>query len=398
MFFSGLNTVNNQVCGVSNCRSFITAVIVCIVALFGVSGCSSGLFEKTRVTSEPANVAVTRQAPEQRAPVTTLEVREMQHASAPEAPKTERMVAEEEVTLPEFQVSLVSAAKKSAAAKTATLPATDKKAPTPATRARARYNLKSVIAMDYTHRVILYEQDADQQIPPASLTKVLSMYVIMDAIKSGRVGLNDVVTVSQSAADTGGSHMGLKAGEKVTLHDLLMGMAVASGNDATAAAAQYVGGSEANFVAMMNRKAKALGMTKSVFKNVHGLPAPGQMTTARDMLTMTRKYVAAYPGVLDEYHSKTTIPNRVGYTRNSNPLLGHDGVDGLKTGYVRASGFNLITTVKRGDTRIIMVMLGAKNKNIRQEIAEELLETVCRPAPELAMQGALPPSAKKVHF
>lgn len=237
-----------------------------------------------------------------------------------------------------------------------------------------QYAVKAAITLDVTRRKVLYEQNADSRIPPASLTKILAMFVIMDRVKNRRTSLNEQVTVSAKAAGTGGSHMGLTPGEKLPLQDLLRGMAVASGNDAAVAAAQHVAGNEAAFVRLMNHKAKQLGMRSSLFKNVHGLPAKGQQTTARDMLTMTTKYLAAHPETLTLFHKHRYLACR-GNTPNTNPLLGMDGVDGLKTGYVNASGYNLITTAQRGGTRLVNVLLGAPTKDIRLHTATELVET-----------------------
>lgn len=236
------------------------------------------------------------------------------------------------------------------------------------------YDVKATITLDLTRRRVLHEQNADFPIPPASLTKVLTMFIIMDRVKSRKSSLNEQVTVSFKAAATGGSHMGLHPGEKLPLQELLKGMAVASGNDAAVAVAQHVAGNEAAFVRQMNAKAKQLGMRNSVFKNVHGLPAKGQQTTARDMLTMTTKYLDAHPETLALFHTQRYLSYR-GYTPNTNPLLGMDGVDGLKTGYVGASGYNLITTARRGNTRLVNVLLGAPSKSVRLHEATKLVET-----------------------
>ena len=237
-----------------------------------------------------------------------------------------------------------------------------------------QYDVKATITLDLTRRKVLHEQNADSPIPPASLTKVLTMFVVMDQVKSRKTSLNEQVTVSYKAAATGGSHMGLLPGEKVPMQDLLKGMAVASGNDAAVAVAQHVAGNEAAFVRLMNAKAKQIGMRNTVFKNVHGLPAKGQQTTARDMLTMTTKYLDAHPETLALFHTQRYLSYR-GHTPNTNPLLGMDGVDGLKTGYVGASGYNLITTARRGNTRLVNVLLGAPSKSVRLHEATKLVET-----------------------
>ncbi|MDR2669068.1 MAG: D-alanyl-D-alanine carboxypeptidase [Desulfovibrio sp.] len=233
--------------------------------------------------------------------------------------------------------------------------------------------VKAYITMDLTHKTVVNAYNADRPIAPASLTKVLTMFVILDQVKAGKLSLDGMVRISRKAADTGGSTINLHAGQRVRLSDLLRGMAVASGNDAAVAAAQHAAGSEQSFVRLMNRKAKALGMTRSVFKNVHGLPAQGQQSTARDLLVMTRSYLAAHPGALGLFHSRPYLDLQ-SLRPNTHPLLGHvEGVDGLKTGYVASSGYNLITTARYRNTRLVSVVLGAPSKEVRLQEAGRLL-------------------------
>jgi len=233
---------------------------------------------------------------------------------------------------------------------------------------------KSAILMELGSGRILFDQNADQPIPPASLTKVMSMFVIFDAVKQGKVRLSDQVTVSQTAAGTGGSRMNLKKSEQVSLDTILTGMAVSSGNDASMAAAEHVSGDVKSFVAAMNAKAASLGMHHTVFVNPTGLPAKGHISTARDMLTMARAYLKAYPDAL-EYHSQKTLVHNKVRTRNHNPLLEScPGADGLKSGWVCASGYNLITTAKRDGTRLVGVILGAATPGMRARENLRLME------------------------
>lgn len=232
----------------------------------------------------------------------------------------------------------------------------------------------SAIMIDQASRRVLYEQNADADIPPASLTKVISMYVALDHVRAGKVSLADKVTISSRAARTGGSRMFLKKGETVTLDELLTGMAVSSGNDASVAVAEHVAGSTERFVQLMNAKARALGMTNTQFRNVNGLPAAGQKTSARDMAKLATSYLATHPQAL-RYHSMRFIRHNKVITTNKNPMLGNcEGADGLKTGWVCASGYNLISTVKRGNTRIVAVVLGAQNSQIRGQEMNRLVE------------------------
>lgn len=234
--------------------------------------------------------------------------------------------------------------------------------------------LRSAILLDASDGQVLYEQDADLPIPPASVTKILTLYLIFDALKQGRVHLTDQVPVSKLAANTGGSRMGLRAGKEVPLEEIIKGIAVVSGNDAAVAAAEYLCGNVENFVWKMNIKAKELGMTNSEFMTPNGLPAKGQVTTARDLAKLSRSYLQHYPEALN-IHSLTSYTYGNATHHNANRLLGVcPGVDGIKTGFVCASGFNLAATAKRGDSRLIAVVLGARSPWIRTIETERLLE------------------------
>ena len=235
----------------------------------------------------------------------------------------------------------------------------------PAIPPQSSLGVCSAILYDLDRDAILFEQNADQRIPPASLTKVMSMFLAMDQINSGLASIDNTTTISRNAARTGGSRMGLNENEQVTLDQLLTGMAVSSGNDASTAMAEYVGGSVPAFINMMNAKARDLGMRDSYFVNPHGLPAKGQYTTARDMLTLARAYLHAYPDAL-RFHNTHVLNYRGRVTWNKNPLLGqYPGADGLKTGWINASGYNLIFTALKGDKRLLAVIMGAPDSQIR---------------------------------
>ncbi len=235
---------------------------------------------------------------------------------------------------------------------------------------------KSVIAMDLGTGRILYEQNADQQIPPASLTKVLTLYLTFEALQEHRLSLTDTVLVSPEATQAGGSRMNIRSGERVIVRELVKSIAVASGNDACWAMAQHLSGGEDvhPFVNAMNAKARELGMTDTVFKNPNGMPADGQLTTARDMLKLSASYLRRFPQSLT-FHSMTTYVHNNHNHHNANRLLNtYEGVDGLKTGYVRASGYNNVVTAKRGDTRIVAVVLGARSAGARAVASQKLLD------------------------
>lgn len=232
----------------------------------------------------------------------------------------------------------------------------------------------SAIVYDLENDAILFEQNADERIPPASLTKVMSMFIALDYIKAGHAAKSDMIRISPLAAGESGSRMGLKPNESVSFEKLLFGMAVSSGNDASFAVAEHVGGSAEAFVKMMNARAKQLGMSGSNFANPHGLPAAGQYTTARDMAALARAYLLAHPDAM-EFHNTRTLTHG-GYTSwNKNPLLGqYPGANGLKTGWIRASGYNLIFTAQRGKQRLLAVIMGAPDVYLRSAEACRLLD------------------------
>lgn len=234
---------------------------------------------------------------------------------------------------------------------------------------------KASLLMDMKTGRVLFAQEPDLPIAPASLTKVVTLYLINEYIQQGKLQPETVIPVTYDASHAGGSSMHLRTGENVVLSDLIKGIAIVSANDGCVAVAQYLGhGDVSPFVAAMNEKARSLGMTNTHFFNPNGLPADGQVTTARDMAQLAREYLTRFPELLN-IHSMTefTWKNRIRH--NSNTLLGRvEGVDGLKTGFVCSSGFNIITTAKRGDTRLVAVVLGARTRGIRQREATRLLE------------------------
>ncbi|MBU1184446.1 MAG: D-alanyl-D-alanine carboxypeptidase [Proteobacteria bacterium] len=237
-----------------------------------------------------------------------------------------------------------------------------------------RLNVHSAILMDMRTGRILVAQNANAPIQPASITKVLTLYLADEAIRDGRVQPGDQVKISRKAVRTGGSKMFIEAGSEIPLEELLKGMAVVSANDASVAVAEYIGGDVERFVARMNRKARQLGMTRSFFKNPNGLPARGQVTTARDMLILASDYLRRFPESLD-LHSQQYYTYRDITQRNRNSLLRHyPNADGLKTGWVRKAGYHIVATAKRGETRLIAVVMGAKTPAIRARETERLLD------------------------
>ncbi len=235
-------------------------------------------------------------------------------------------------------------------------------------------NAKSAVLLEVNNGRELWEQNPDAPIPPASITKIISLYILFEAIETGRIHPADMVEVSMRAANTGGSRMGLKVGTRVPLEEVMKGMAVGSGNDACVAAAEHLSGSVEAFVEEMNQKAKSLGMTNTTFINPNGLPAKGQFTTARDIAKLSLAYLKRFPNAL-ELHSMKYYTYDKNVLRNRNKLLWScPGADGIKTGFVCASGYNLSATVKRGNTRLLAVVLGAPNPGARIHETARILE------------------------
>jgi D-alanyl-D-alanine carboxypeptidase len=235
--------------------------------------------------------------------------------------------------------------------------------------------IQSAILMNMTDGKILYEQNADKPLQPASLTKVLSLFLTYEAMGQGKVSWSDPVVVSQTARQAGGSRMYIEAGETVPLEVLIKGMTVISANDASVAVAEHVAGNVDRFVERMNHKAGELGMSHSSFRNPNGMPAEGQFTTARDMLTLANAYLRRFPGSL-ALHSMRFYSYKNISQHNCNALLKkYPDVDGLKSGFVRAAGYHLIVTARRGNTRLIAVVMGARNPEIRVRESRRLLDT-----------------------
>jgi D-alanyl-D-alanine carboxypeptidase (penicillin-binding protein 5/6) len=251
-----------------------------------------------------------------------------------------------------------------------------------------RINARSAILVEVSTGTVIFEQDADESIEPASFTKIATLYLIFEALRQGRIHLNDEVPISAAAWRTGGSKMFVGIGTRIPLEEIIKGIAVVSGNDACVAAAEHLSGSVDTFVDAMNRKAKELGMTRTRFLTPDGLPADGQITTARDMATLDMSYLRTFPEALN-FHSikEYTYNNIVQYNRNR--LLFKDStIDGLKTGYIAASGYHLSATSKRDGMRLIAVVMGAQSPPIREREALKLLNygfrnfTLVQPFPE----------------
>ena len=234
-------------------------------------------------------------------------------------------------------------------------------------------NAKSAALFDFNSGQFLLEMNADEKIEPASFTKVMTLYLAHDGLKNGAITLKDPVTISERAWSMGGSQMFLKVGEQEPLEKILKGIAVVSANDACVAVAEHLSGKVEVFVDEMNRKAQQLGLTHTTFVNPHGLPADGQFTSAHDMALLAYHYIKDYPQV-PTLHSMQEFTYKNITQRNRNGLLKMNvGVDGLKTGYIKTSGYHLLATAQREGRRLIAVVMGAENHKIRETEALHLL-------------------------
>jgi D-alanyl-D-alanine carboxypeptidase (penicillin-binding protein 5/6) len=233
---------------------------------------------------------------------------------------------------------------------------------------------QSAVLMDGLTGQVLYEQNPGLRIPPASFVKVMTLYLIYDAIRAGQIKTDDMVTVSEKAWRMQGSKMFIKVGERVKVEDLMKGVAIASGNDACIALAEHLSGSEEAFVSKMNEKAKLLGLKDSQFKNSHGMPGEDQYTTAMDMAILSKRYIEDHPEAL-VLHSTVEFEYNGIRQGNRNTLLQKNiGVDGLKTGHVEESGYHLAATAKRENQRMIAVVMGCNKVRKRAPEAQKLLE------------------------
>lgn len=237
-----------------------------------------------------------------------------------------------------------------------------------------QYDAQSAVLMDALTGKVLYEQNPNLRIAPASFVKVMTLYLIFDALRDGRLKMEEMVTVSEKAWRMEGSKMFIKVGERVKVEDLIKGVAVASGNDACVALAEYLSGSEEVFVSKMNEKAKEIGLKDTQFRNAHGLPAEGQYTTAMDMALLANRYIEDHPEAL-AFHSTVEFEYNGIRQGNRNTLLQKNiGVDGLKTGHVEESGYHLVATAKRDGQRLIAVVMGCDKVSKRAPETQRLLE------------------------
>lgn len=243
----------------------------------------------------------------------------------------------------------------------------------------------AAMVMDARTGEVLHSRNADTRLHPASLTKMMTLYVAFEAVRLGEIGLDTKVRISKKAAAEPPSKLGLRAGQKIALRYLIRASAVRSANDAATAIGEAISGSEAAFARRMNRTAKALGMNRTTFKNAHGLTEAGHLSTARDMTIMGRHLFYDYPQYYNIFSRRST-DTTMGTVANTNRrvLNAYRGADGIKTGYTRAAGFNLVSSAQRGQERIIATVFGGRSGATRNKRIMELLDMGFQRAPSHA--------------
>ncbi len=232
---------------------------------------------------------------------------------------------------------------------------------------------KSYILVDHNSGRIIAQNNADVPMAPASITKIMTAYVVFSELEEGNIQLDELVTVSKKAWKTQGSRMFIKVNSKVTVENLLQGMIIQSGNDASVALAEHIAGSEDTFAALMNQHAQELGMTKTNFLNSTGLPNPDHKTSAKDLAVLANALIERFPQYYKWYSTKEFTYNNITQP-NRNKLLWRDNsVDGMKTGFTEDAGYCLVSSAKRNNMRLVSVVLGTKSVNARAQESQKLL-------------------------
>lgn len=233
--------------------------------------------------------------------------------------------------------------------------------------------VRGYVLMDYQSGNLLANVKGDERMEPASITKLMTGYVIYKALKSGKIRPDDKVTISEKAWKTPGSKMFVKVGTQVSVDDLLMGMVVQSGNDATVALAEHVAGSEETFAKLMNQEAAHIGLQNSHFTNAPGLPDPNHYMSARDIAVLTRTLIRDFPEHYGRYSMRSFKYNNIDQPNRNRLLFTDSSVDGVKTGHTESAGYCLVSSAKRDDTRLIGVVLGATKEKDRFSASQALL-------------------------
>jgi D-alanyl-D-alanine carboxypeptidase len=250
----------------------------------------------------------------------------------------------------------------------------------------------AALVMDARTGQVLHAANADTRLHPASLTKMMTLYIVFDEIRRGRLSLDQKVTISANAASEPPSKLGLRAGQQIELRYLIRAAAIKSANDAATALAEAVAGSEAAFGQRMTLYAQAMGMSNTTFRNAHGLTQQGHLSSARDMAVLGRRLLYDFPQYYNIFSRNSTSAG-VATVQNTNRRLldAYPGADGIKTGYTRAAGFNLVSSAQRGNRRVIVSLFGGRSSATRNAEVARLMDLGFSRMPAQARVAALPP-------
>jgi len=240
----------------------------------------------------------------------------------------------------------------------------------PAAQANPKF---AAITVDARNGKVLFSSNADAIRHPASLTKMMTLYVLFQELKAGRLSLNSPIRMSKRAAGMAPSKLGVKAGQSITVETAIRALVVKSANDVAAAVAEAISGSEKDFANRMTRQARAMGMPRTTFANASGLPNPRQVTTARDMATLGLRLMRDFPQYYPYFRTRSFVYQGRTITGHNRLLGSYEGTDGIKTGYINASGFNLVSSVRRGDKRLVGVVMGGRTGASRDAYMRQML-------------------------
>ena len=286
-------------------------------------------------------------------------------------------------------------------ASAANVPLTEALGNGPPIPAAPKLQASGYLLVDATNGEILVEHNAEEPLPPASLTKMMTAYIAEREITEGRMSFDDQVPVSVKAWKTGGSRMFIREGTEVRLEDLLRGIIIQSGNDASVAVAEYIAGSEDVFADVMNQTAISLGMTNTQFKNATGLPQEGHYTTAKDLSILAARIIQDFPDTYPIYEEKNFTYNGIKQANRNSLLFRDPTVDGLKTGHTEEAGYCLVASAERDGFRLISVVMGTASEKAREQETTKLLQYGFRYFSGKTVFAAgepLPESARKVWF
>ncbi|MCL1478088.1 D-alanyl-D-alanine carboxypeptidase [Marinobacter sp. M3C] len=231
----------------------------------------------------------------------------------------------------------------------------------------------SYVLMEPKSGHVIMENNSSERLPPASLTKMMTAYIVERELDEGRIAMGDMVPISVTAWQTGGSRTFVREGTSVTVEDLLRGVVIQSGNDASVALAEFVAGSEGAFVDIMNQQAELLGMTNTNFENATGLPSSNHYSTAHDLALLAQATINDYPETYPIYAEKQFTFNNIRQPNRNSLLWRDNSVDGLKTGHTEEAGYCLVASAKRDDTRFIAVVMGARSAESRSQEVQKML-------------------------